>query len=122
MEWLGYDSVGVIGVAFLIGLTSRHNIDLKLVLLVTAGIGVGHQVKDVRVAVDGGGRCEVEFNLGLLVEGEPLDAEKRVGFGVANHAPPVLLPLLREQGRNDRARHFILTLHGHVDKHLLELY
>lgn len=87
---------------------------MELVLLVAAGVGVRHEIEHVRVGRDGRGRCKVELDLGLLVQGEALDAQQRVGLGVADHAPPVLLSLLREERRDHWAGHFVLSLHRHV--------
>ena len=49
------------------------------------------------------GGHEVQLELGLLLQGEPLDGEQRVGLGLADDDPPALLALRGEVGRDDRA-------------------
>ena len=68
------------------------DLGLELVLLVAAEVRVRHEVERVGVAARLG-RHEVQLELGLLLQGEPLDGEQRVGLGLADDDPPALLAL-----------------------------
>ena len=48
--------------------------------------------------------------LGFLREGEPLDGDEGVGFGVSDDDPPSLLALLRVERGDDWPRHFVFSL------------
>ena len=76
------------------------DLGLELVLLVAAEVRVGHEVEGVGVGA-GLGRHKVQLELGLLLQGEALDGEQRVGLGLADDDPPALLALRGEVRRDD---------------------
>ena len=78
------------------------DLGLELVLLVAAEVRVRHEVERVGVAAGLGGH-KVQLELSLLLEGEPLDGEERVGLGLAYDDPPTLLALRGEIGGDDGA-------------------
>lgn len=82
----------LITVAFAVTLALLH-VDAEFILLVTAHVGVTHE-KDGVVVVTGGGGHKVQFNLGLLLQGQSPDGQQRVGLVVSYHHPPAFLSFL----------------------------
>lgn len=70
------------------------DIHTKLVLLVTAHVGVTHEEDDI-VVVTRGWSHEVQLDLGLLLQCQAFDGQQRVVFGITNHHPPAFLTFLQ---------------------------
>ena len=69
------------------------HINGKLVLLIAAHVGVAHEIQQVAVFA-GCWRDEVKFDLSLLLQGQALDGNETIGFGIANYHPPAFLTFL----------------------------
>lgn len=82
----------LITVAFAVTLALLY-IDAEFILLVTAHVGVAHE-KDGVVVVTRGGGHKVQFDLGLLLQGQSPDGQQRVGLVVPYHHPPAFLSFL----------------------------
>lgn len=82
----------LVGFAFRLGLEVAH-VDAELVLLIATQVRIAHEVQRV-VVVARTGRHKVQLELGLLLQGEPLDRQERVGLRVTDHDPPAFLAFL----------------------------
>ena len=69
----------------------------ELVLLVASHVGVAHVEDEVVVLARRRGH-KVQLDLGLLLQGQALDGQQRVGLGVADHHPPALFAFLWRLG------------------------
>ena len=84
----------LIGLTLRLGLEVAH-VDAERVLLVAAQIGIAHKVQRV-VVMARAGRHKVQLELGLLLQGEPLDRQQRVGFRIPDDDPPAFFTFLLE--------------------------
>lgn len=89
----------LITVAFAVTLALLH-INAEFILLVTAHVGVTHE-KDGVVVVTRGGGYKVQFDFGLLLQGQSSDGQQRVGLVVPYHHPPAFLSFL---GRKQKTK------------------
>lgn len=94
----------LVGLTLRLGLEVAH-VDAERVLLVAAQIGIAHKVQRV-VVMARAGRHKVQLELGLLLQGEPLDRQQRVGCRIPDDDPPAffafLLEMKEKKNRKDR--------------------
>ena len=110
------------GVVCLILLTARcflsalrfPDLQVDLVFLIAAQIRVRHEKQGVGVTARPRGH-EVQHELGLLLQGQPLDGQQLVGLGVADNDPPAFFALGGEEGRDDGSGDFVFPLQLDLD-------
>ena len=68
----------------------------ELVLLVAAQVGVAHVEEGVGMHASRG-NDKFQLDLGLLLQGQTLDGQQRVGVVVADYDPPTLLAFLDKE-------------------------
>ncbi len=82
--------------------------------MIATKVSIRHEVERVTVTPRPGGD-EVEDELGLLLQRQPLDGEQGVGLGVADNNPPTFFTFGWEKWCNDGSRHFIFAFQFDLD-------